>query len=500
MKSIQTKFLILVTISLFVSVMVVTCVGALESGEIIREDASEIMSLLCKEKKQEVNEKLLNVEQSVKTMYQYTLTQMVNADDSLTTGEKIDACMDKVKELALHTAESTDGAIATYWRANPAISGPTAGFFWVSDKKGGFYEYEVTDISKYEKDDIEHVGWYHIPIANGKETWMSPYMNENLGFYMISYIIPIFVDGEEIGIVGMDVEMQLLYDYVDSVDIYDTGYAFLMSEEGEIYHHQDPRLAEKWSANDSKFQEVFQKMLAIKDTNTVAEYTWQEEEKYVAVESLANHMLFAIAASKSEIDKPRREMIRNMFLFVSVIILLCMIITIHTTKNIVGPLNDLAYFDVLTGLSNKTAYEAKVDKLEQEIEGKQANFAVAVLDINNLKIMNDTYGHDKGDMLIQDAAIVMMQIWGRECLYRVGGDEFVVIMDNPEPGYCDSKKDAMDNYLKVFNMNNDRYDMDLQIAVGISELEDTDTTYLDVFKRADERMYEDKARKKENSL
>lgn len=294
--------------------------------------------------------------------------------------------------------------------------------------------------------------------------------------------------------------MQLLYDYVDSVDIYDTGYAFLIREDGEIIYHQDSQLTQKWQVHDLEFQEVSRKILAVKDTNSIVEYIWQEEEKYVAVESLSNNMLFAIAASKSEIDKPRREMLHDMFLFASVIILICMIATVHTTKRIVGPLNDLAYFDVLTGLSNKTAYESKVDKLEQMIIDKQAKFAVAVLDINDLKIMNDTYGHDKGDMLIQDAAIVMMQIWGRECLYRIGGDEFVAIIDNLEPGYCDSKKEAMDNYLKVFNMNNDRYDMDLQIAVGISELEDMDTTYLDVFKRADERMYEDKARKKENSL
>lgn len=59
----------------------------------------------------------------------------------------------------------------------------------------------------YDPDDLEHVGWYYIPVKNGAPMWMDPYLNENINIYMISYIVPLFAeDGTSIGIVGMDID------------------------------------------------------------------------------------------------------------------------------------------------------------------------------------------------------------------------------------------------------------------------------------------------------
>lgn len=61
-----------------------------------------------------------------------------------------------------------------------------------------------------------------------KETWMEPYLNSNIGVYMISYVIPIEVDGESIGIIGMDIDFSEFTDTIDSLSIFDSGYGFLL--------------------------------------------------------------------------------------------------------------------------------------------------------------------------------------------------------------------------------------------------------------------------------
>ena len=86
----------------------------------------------------------------------------------------------------------------------------------------------------YDPSDVEHVGWYYIPVQNGKETWMEPYLNSNIGVYMISYVIPIEVDGESIGIIGMDIDFSEFTDTIDSLSIFDSGYGFLVNESGKV--------------------------------------------------------------------------------------------------------------------------------------------------------------------------------------------------------------------------------------------------------------------------
>ena len=68
---------------------------------------------------------------------------------------------------------------------------------------------------------------------------MEPYLNSNIGVYMISYVIPIEVDGESIGIIGMDIDFSEFTDTIDSLSIFDSGYGFLVNESGKVMYHKD---------------------------------------------------------------------------------------------------------------------------------------------------------------------------------------------------------------------------------------------------------------------
>ena len=72
----------------------------------------------------------------------------------------------------------------------------------------------------YEPTDLAHVGWYYIPVQNEAPIWMDPYLNENVNIYMISYVVPLYVDGESVGIIGMDIDFSELTDLVDSNKVF----------------------------------------------------------------------------------------------------------------------------------------------------------------------------------------------------------------------------------------------------------------------------------------
>lgn len=93
-------------------------------------------------------------------------------------------------------------------------------------------------------------------------------------------------------------------------------------------------------------------------------------------------------------------------------------------------LSRLAYHDGLTDLLNRTSYMEKVKELEDD---ENPYMLIAIYDVNNLKKVNDTMGHQKGDEMIKRVADVMSASLGKygQC-YRVGGDEFVFISTKPD--------------------------------------------------------------------
>ena len=95
-------------------------------------------------------------------------------------------------------------------------------------------------------------------------------------------------------------------------------------------------------------------------------------------------------------------------------------------------LSELAVTDTLTGIGNKTAYFAKTREMDAEIAAKRACFTVAVFDLNGLKTINDNYGHECGDKAIVDAAKVLIAVFGRDRLYRIGGDEFIAVLEGED--------------------------------------------------------------------
>ena len=152
----------------------------------------------------------------------------------------------------------------------------------------------------------------------------------------------------------------------------------------------------------------------------------------------------------------------------------------------------LANKDALTGVGSKAAYDEEVRKINERIALKEhVKFGIAMIDLNYLKIINDDFGHDNGDAALKRLCQIICDIFVHSPVFRVGGDEFVVIVMNRD--YNNIKK-LIDRFNKKIDELNEQDELKLpekaSAAIGYSKYDDkVDTCVDDVFKRADEAMY-----------
>lgn len=148
-----------------------------------------------------------------------------------------------------------------------------------------------------------------------------------------------------------------------------------------------------------------------------------------------------------------------------------------------------AYKDALTGVKNKMAYLEALAELEATIEsGELKEYAVVVFDVNGLKMVNDTLGHEAGDEYIKSACRIICYQFDHSPVFRIGGDEFVAIMRGRDYGNRDA---LMESFRKTISENQENGAVIVASGIAVYDAS-TDESYNDVFKRADEAMYEQK--------
>ena len=240
MKSVRTKLIASILIcSLFTSVLI----GVIAISNSVRtagKDAMTMMQLTGQKKTEEINSTIQKIEQSVDTLSEVAMSNF-DYDSFRQSKDYADTYTETVQQAVLDFANHTNGAVTVYLRYNPNYSNPTSGVF--AQRQSVDSELQCltpTDFSMYDESDVEHVGWYYLPVQAKEAIWMSPYMNENINIYMISYVVPLFAeDGTSIGIVGMDIDFSQITGMVEKTKAFSTGYSFLYKPDGSIMYHPE---------------------------------------------------------------------------------------------------------------------------------------------------------------------------------------------------------------------------------------------------------------------
>lgn len=343
MNTLKTKVVILVVICTVISTAICGGLSLLGTINISSQDAQKIMSVQCENSSQDINNTLNCIEQSVDTLAALAEQSLTDMDEFRTNEQYVEDYTKALEPIALEFAKNTEGALTYYIRYNPEFTEPTSGIFATRDSDDAeFEQLTPTDFSIYDPSDVAHVGWYYIPVQNGEATWMDPYLNSNINVYMISYVVPIYVDGVSVGIVGMDIDFSNIEDIAEGISLYQSGGAFIVNSSNQIVYHKELEFGTDLStANNGELASLDADLNDSSKVGTELNYRWKGKKTVSCYQSLVNGMKLILFAPEDEIRASSKNIMWMMVLAEAIAIIFSAVVGFFLSNGIVSPIKQV---------------------------------------------------------------------------------------------------------------------------------------------------------------
>lgn len=509
MKRIQSKILFVVVSTLVVITVLVTSIAFTITHEIMHRDADIILDNMSQKEAAQINEMLNDFVKSAQIIKHYTSNEL-KSTKALKNSTYLDEYMEQVRHLYDEIAINTSGTYSYYLCLSPDLVSLPAGFYTQFEADGSIYELSETEFSGLTIITDEELIAYSNSTGNASGEWVAPHPSRFTGEPVISYIVPLYKEDTFFGLLGFNMKFDDLLQWVDQISVYESGCALLINEDGTEYYNSKGHM----------------------------EY---EDEYTEAKTPLVNGMSLELHTTYKDIQRNLRPMLSYIVGAFLAVLTFAIIFTFWVTRKIVGPLNKLiaatadigsgtedinllvdsndevgllsrvlsdaygkireysayinalAYKDALTELKNRTAYSETVEEINREIKNGAPVFGVLVADVNYLKMANDTYGHETGNELLIRVSNVLADTFRTDSVFRIGGDEFVVILKDAEAEKSGEIVENLKNLFRSSYITVHDGKIPVSVAMGISIFEPSkDQTYDDVFDKADQAMYLDK--------
>ena len=541
MHSIRTKITSMTVIAIVIVMLIAAISGVTAIRSIGQTSADQMLLLLCESGEKNLDHYFESVEQSVEMVSAYVESDLDGIDD-----EHLQAHLDRVSDIFQKLTYKTVGVLTYYYRIDPTVSTKAKGFWYVNLDGEGFKEHEVTDITLYDTEDTSALVWFTVPKSTGKSVWLPPYITDNLDVRVISYNVPVYYEGTFVGVIGIEIDYSTMAEQVDNITLYENGYAFINDDEGNIIYH--PKFDVTTMETPPKVPE------GLIGEDKFTRYTYEGVEKQSVWLPLENGMRLNVTVPVSEISAGWHRWSIDVIIVFAILLVLFIILIMRFTGHITKPLrdltevaeqvdagnydckldydgndevgilsrsfkkltvhlksyisdlNDLAYADALTSLHNKGAFDIFIKNLQTQMnEGDHApEFAVCIFDCNDLKKVNDQNGHDKGDIYLKEAAMLICEVFEHSPVFRIGGDEFAAILVDKD--YQDREEllpealPYVEELLRKFDeqsaekrISNELRWEQVDVARGLAVFDSKeDASVNDVVRRADKMMYENK--------
>ena len=540
MKSIQTKMVVLVMIVVIFCSGIVGGLSIWHLKTVSDQNSAQIMNLSCREEGKKIEHIFHSVEQSVKIIARNAAKsqrmEKILQDDYLRV-----MYMEELRPILLAAANSTEGAVAVYYHLSPEVAPSDAGLFYSKTKHNPtFLVQKVTDLAKVKPEDKDEADWYYKAVEAGEPVWLEPYNNGKVAEDVISYVVPVYQGELLLGIVGMDILFSDITREIANAKPYTDGIACLINGKGEVLYH--PTGEPQFSVdNVDEWRKFIENAKDDTEGKNAFEYRKNGKSYRLTYYAMENGMSMILSAPTAEIGRENNQMVKNVMISVVWMTIICIAGAYVASQTVIGPLkeltkaskemangnlkiklptgskdevgiladnmqqmadclsiymdriNQLAYTDPLTGVKSKVAYAEEVIRLEKSIAEGVAQFGLVFFDLNNLKTMNDTYGHEAGDRYIKGACRLICTTYKHSPVYRIGGDEFVAILRGAD--LLNGGKLIKRFYDRMAIINRDAEDPSekVSVAAGMAVYNDKqDEDFQSVFKRADSNMYMNK--------
>ncbi|MCF7943689.1 MAG: sensor domain-containing diguanylate cyclase [Spirochaetia bacterium] len=359
--------------------------------------------------------------------------------------------------------------------------------FYVSAASGVYYSHE--GVHKTVSKDDSHDIWYYSFLDSGKEVELDVDTDEVTG------VLTIFINqrvvsenGKLIGVTGVGLKMESLSELLHAVQDEYGRTIYLVDEQGVIQAHSDMDKIESVSIREMDgVSAIAEKILSRR--GTAADFTYSGSEGTVLLTSrYADELEWFIIVEQNE-HASMRLIRRN--LYTSVLIglttsLLIILLSTYFVEKSQKKLVSLTITDHLTGTANRMRLEAVLGQELARSQRYDTLFSVLLIDIDNFKVLNDTYGHAEGDaVLIQFSELLISSIRGTDIFGRWGGDEFMLILPHTilDKALVLAEKIRRSIEGHVFNKRTA-----VTISIGATVLNHGDTLQ-QLIKRADDALY-----------
>ena len=536
MKSIRSKITILTASAVVIAIIVAALLGTLAIRSMGNSNAERTLRLLCETGQKNLDAYFDSIEQSVETVSSFADGDLKGLEESA-----LQAHVDRTRDIFARAANRTNGVLTYYYRIDPAVSDTVKGFWYTNLDGEGFTEHQVTDITLYDTEDTSALVWFTVPKATGRAIWLPPYVTDNLDVLVLSYNVPVYWQGTFVGVIGIEIDYSTMAGLVDNIRPYTSGYAFINDSEGIIIYH--PQMTQEELESENKKETPY----GMLDESAIIHYTFNGVAKQASWLPLSNGMRLNVTVPVSEINEDWLRWIQEIVIALAVllvfVVLAASLLSGHLTrplrqltkaagevnagnydvilenrtndevgiltgafnklishlKGYIRNLNDLAYGDALTAVRNLGAFNLFLEDLKKDAgEGQELPpFAVCFFDCNDLKQINDQYGHDKGDLYLKSACATICRVFSHSPVFRIGGDEFATILRRGAYNRRDELIAQFDQCCFDLCAVGKKPWERIRVARGMAVYDpEKDRSVEDVVHRADSLMYENKREQK----
>lgn len=375
---------------------------------------------------------------------------------------------------------------------------------FLASEKGKKYYYE-RGLSRSIEDRSEE-SWYYNFLKDSRECYVEVDTDtaHNYDFYTYTNCKIYGENGAIMGIVGMGMEKTYLrdiireYDKNFGVEVYLTnakGAVEVASREDGVrtvnLFNQEPLVRFRSQilalqpppSGQSSRVELNDAMLSYTDRRGGVDYVYSI--RYIP--SSAWYLVSVNDTADLGAAFKREMLISFLIGLVTIVVIVFIVIRIVMSHN--RRVTGILTRDPITGVRNRTSYEETMAYYVKALKPGH-RFGLGIVDLNNLKRINDRYGHERGDLYISESSRVICETFPHCPIFRIGGDEFAIIFDGADEKTVSTLHAALLERVARFNVE---HEMKLSLAFGYAFLMgDDDRDLSALFKRADAKMYANK--------
>ncbi len=326
------------SLSIFVGVL-----GILQGTKSIKNEANDKLMHMAGDYANGFSKNLSSIEASIDSVAINVVAtfdmQQFNEDPS----SYIDQYINMISPVVRKTAEEVDGANGVYIMFNPELTNEV-NEVWYADVKGdGTYTIQQPgQLSDYDMDD-EEMAYYYDPIKSNKPVWSEPYIDSILNINMVSYTQPLYKDNTLLGVIGVDMKIEDMKKTIEGMEIYDTGYAYLLNQKYDFLIH--PTLTQEENLStiaDGQFKHLTEAIS--KNENKITEYEYEGHDNLFSYAKLSNGWILAISAPLNEVFAPVNDLKKAVIVIEIIGAILCVALSLFIGKSISKPILQVTEF------------------------------------------------------------------------------------------------------------------------------------------------------------